>query len=560
MIGLFLKLLNMSITASWIVLAVLVLRICLRKAPKWISCVLWGVVALRLLLPFSVESVISLIPSAQVIPQDIIQSEIPAIHSAIPEVNHAVNPLFTGSLNPEGSLLEKGLSVASYVWLAGVGIMLLYSLFAYLKIRLQVQGSIRYEKNVYTCDYVDSPFILGIFLPKIYIPSGMEEGQLSYVLAHENAHLKRLDHWWKPLGFVLLAVYWFNPLLWLAYILLCRDIEMACDEKVIAGMDSADKRGYSEALIACSVHRRMIMVCPVAFGEVSVKSRIKSVLRYKKPAIWVALAALVVCILTAGCFLTNPVPCEHTYESNVVTAATCTEKGVQAYTCTKCDHMYTAYIDLQEHSYGENEVTLAATCMQPGTAQQSCTHCGAGKTVELAVTDHTPGEPYTVQEANCTAEGSRSATCALCAQVFVVETLPVNDVHDMQETMLRQPSCADPGEGVKTCTRCSHEEKLSYQTTAHNYRTGMMLPATCAAEGSEQKICTVCGHEIWTAIPTNGEHYWIRAFNGGSQCLRCGITKTTAGYSSNFSLLDGVVGDTTPDMPWLPSVDWDMDP
>lgn len=550
----------MSISASWIVLAVLLLRPLLQKAPKGIVCALWSVVALRLIWPFSFQSAISLIPSSQVIPQDIMTAQTPAIQSGIPAVNSAVNPLFTGALTPEKNLLETGLSIACYIWLAGVAVLLLCSLFTYLKLRFQVTKSIHHEKNVYICDEVDSPFILGTILPKIYIPSGMDAEQLTFVLAHENAHIKRLDHWWKPVGFGLLILYWFNPLLWVSYILLCRDIEMACDEKVIADLDHDGKRGYSEALIACSVHRRMVMACPVAFGEVSVKSRIKSVLSYKKPALWVAVIALLICIFVAGCFLTDPVPCEHTYESQITQPASCTERGVEEFTCTQCQHVYTAYIDLIAHTYGEEQITKAPTCTAVGSARQACTQCGAEKTVELAIIDHTPGEPYTVQEANCAEEGKRSATCTACAQVFVVEILPVNDVHDMKETVLRQPSCADPGEGVNTCSRCGHEEKISYQTTAHNYKIGLSLMATCATEGSEQKICTVCGHEIWTTTPTNGQHSWFHLYGSLYQCMRCGTTKTTASYSSNYSLLDGVVGDTTPAMPWLPSVDWDIDP
>ncbi len=546
MTQLFIKLLNMSITASWIVLAVMALRLFLRKAPKWISCILWSVVALRLILPFSVESIVSLVPSPEVIPQDIIQLETPAIHSAIPAINSAVNPLFTGYLTPEENLLEKGFSIASVIWTAGVGIMLLYSLFTYLRIRWQVLGSIRQEKNVYICDNVDSPFILGTVMPKIYIPSGMEESLQSYVLAHENAHIKRGDHWWKPLGFLLLTVYWFNPLLWAAYILLCRDIEMACDEKVIAGMDNAGKRGYSEALIACSIHRRMVMVCPLAFGEVSVKSRIKSVLRYKKPAFLLALAAIVVCIVTAGCFLTNPLPCAHTYESEVVTEATCTSRGITKHTCTQCQHMYTAYVDEVEHRYDQSVVTLAPTCTQQGSAQQTCTQCGATRTVKVALTPHTAGEPFFIQEANCIQEGKRSATCVHCSQVFVVEVLATNNVHNMTETVLREPTCIDPGEGVNTCTRCGISENLSYQKTDHNYVTQSYTGY------SSQKVCTVCNHKVSTTLPI--VVYPSNTIYSGNVY---GNAQTSTGSSRSVSVLDGVVGNTQPITPQLPSVRWD---
>ena len=548
----------MSIAASWIVLAVLLLRPLLRKAPKGIVCALWSVVALRLMWPFSFQSAISLIPSSQTIPQDIMTAQTPAIQSGIPAVNSAVNPLFTGALTPEKNLLESGLSIATYIWLSGVAVLLLCSLFTYLKLRFQVTKSIRHEKNVYICDEVDSPFILGTLLPKIYLPSGMDADQIAFVLAHENAHIKRLDHWWKPVGFALLALHWFNPLLWVSYILLCRDIEMACDEKVIADLDHDGKRGYSEALIACSIHRRMVMACPVAFGEVSVKSRIKSILRYKKPALWVAVIALLICIFVAGCFLTDPVLCEHTYESQITQAATCTERGVEKFTCTQCQHMYMAYVEMTEHIYGEEQITEAPTCTAIGSARQECTLCGAEKAVEVAMIAHTPGEPYTVQEPNCTEEGKRSATCATCAQVFVVEVLPVNDVHDMKETVLRQPTCADPGEGVNTCSRCGHEEKISYETLAHNYKTGLTLMATCIMDGSEEKVCTVCGKSIWTTLPKTNAHNWVTRWDGHLQCSFCGNVRLSPRYSSGSSLFGFSLANTTPQTPQLPSVRWDL--
>jgi len=554
MTQLFLKLLNMSITASWIVLAVIVIRILLRKAPKWISCILWSVVALRLILPFSVESIISLIPSPEVIPQNIIQMETPAIQSAIPVLNSAVNPLFTGYLTPVSSLLEKGLFLASVIWAVGLGIMLLYSFFTYLRIRWQVQGSIRHEKNIYICDDVDYPFILGIIAPRIYIPSGMEEARLVYVLAHENAHIKRLDHWWKPLGFLLLSVYWFNPLLWVAYIFLCRDIEMACDEKVIADMDSAGKRDYSEALIACSVRRQMVRACPLAFGGVSIKSRIKGVLYYRKPTVWIVLVALLICILTAGCFLTNPRPCDHTYQSKVRTESTCTEQGVMEYTCTQCEHMYTSLIDKLEHSFGQDKVILEPTCTQLGGAQQICAHCQLTKTVEVPMIAHTAGEPYSVKEPNCTEQGERTATCVHCTAVFQVEVLATNDVHDMKETVVREATCTEAGEGVNTCTRCEHSESIVYQAAGHNYETKMQIPATCTTEGSVQKVCSVCDKEIWNSVPKTDEHRWFDLWGGLRQCGLCGITQRTSGRSS-YSLLDGVTYTSRPPQLW-PSMQW----
>ncbi len=308
--AIFLRLLNMSITASWLVLAVIMLRFLLKKAPKFLTVALWAMVAVRLIFPFSIESIFSLIPSSEPIPQNIVYSSKPAINTGIDAFNSTVNPIISESLAPNpgdsANPLQIITAVAAVVWLIGIGVMLIYSLISYLYLRKKTRISLLYKDDIYFCDNIDTPFILGIFRPRIYLPSGMEADNTDYVIRHEKAHLKRKDHFWKPLGFALLSVYWFNPILWIAYILLCRDIELACDEKVIKDFDTHNKKGYSEALITCSVHRRTVMACPLAFGEVGVKSRIKSVLNYKKPTFWIIATALVACIALAVCFLTDP--------------------------------------------------------------------------------------------------------------------------------------------------------------------------------------------------------------------------------------------------------------
>ncbi len=324
---LFLKLLNMCINASWLVLAVVVLRLLLKKAPKWINCLLWGLVALRLVMPFSLESILSLIPSTEPIPQDIAISQTPTINTGIPIINNSVNPIITETFTPQIGAsvnpLQIVIYIASIIWVIGVAAMLIYGILSYALLYKKVRVSLLFRDNIYYCDNIDSPFILGIIKPKIYMPSGISEQQINYVIQHENAHLKRRDHFWKPLGFLLLTVYWFNPCLWVAYILLCRDIEKACDEKVIKNMDISDIKGYSAALLSCGANRKMIMACPVAFGEVGVKERINSILNYKKPAFWVVIVALVTSIAVAVCFLTNPkknadlsfLPLEFTFSS-----------------------------------------------------------------------------------------------------------------------------------------------------------------------------------------------------------------------------------------------------
>lgn len=306
----FIKVLNMSISAGWLILAVLLLRLLLKKAPKWISVMLWGIVGLRLVLPFSLQSVFSLIPSAEVVSPSIGYAQHPEINSGVSVLDNAVNPTLGTSLaaTPMNSVnpMQIVLFLGGIIWTVGIAILLLYGLISYLRLRRKVTEAIPYEKNTWLCDQVKTPFILGVFRPRIYLPSGLNEKETAYVLAHERAHLKRKDHLWKPLGFLLLTVYWFNPLVWVAYILLCRDIEAACDEKVISDMAMAEKKAYANALVSCSMQRRLILVCPLAFGEVGVKERVKGVLNYKKPAFWIIVAALIACAVIAVCFLTNP--------------------------------------------------------------------------------------------------------------------------------------------------------------------------------------------------------------------------------------------------------------
>ena len=311
MAAVFLKLLNLSISASWLVLVVLVLRFVWKRSPKWINVLLWGIVALRLMLPFSIESALSLIPSAETVSPAVVQFDpAPTITSGVSVIDNAVNPALsehfaaapTASVNP----LYVWTEIAGWVWLIGLGAMLLYALVSYLRLRRRVSVSLCVRENIYLCDAISSPFILGVVKPHIYLPSGLDEVQRQNVLAHEQAHLARRDHWWKPLGFALLAVYWFNPVLWLAYALLCRDIELACDERVIRTMDESAVKTYSTVLLACSMPRKAVITCPLAFGEVGVKERVRNALHYKKPAFWVVAASVAVCVVVAVCFLTNP--------------------------------------------------------------------------------------------------------------------------------------------------------------------------------------------------------------------------------------------------------------
>ncbi len=307
----FLNIVNMSISASWIVLAVLILRLLLKKAPKWITVLFWGIVAVRLICPFSIESVMSLIPSAETISPEIMMDNTPEINSGIPILNNTINPVINESFAPDPSAsanpLQILIPVLSVVWLVGIAVMFAYTVISYFRVKSKICTAVLLRDNIYQSENVVSPFVLGIIQPKIYLPFNINEQDMSHVIAHEQAHIRRKDHWWKPFGFLLLALHWFNPLVWLGYVLLCRDIELACDEKVIKELNTEQKADYSQALLTCSVNRRMIAACPLAFGEVGVKNRVKSVLNYKKPAFWIVLIAVVVSVVAAVCFLTNPI-------------------------------------------------------------------------------------------------------------------------------------------------------------------------------------------------------------------------------------------------------------
>ena len=307
---LFLKIINMSISASWLVLAVLILRFVLKKAPKWINVLLWGIVAIRLICPFSFESQLSLIPSAETIPLNIGMDSTPTINSGISAINNAVNPIISQSNTPMAGAsinpLQITIGIYEYIWIFGMIALALYTAISYWRLHRKVDTAVRYKDNIFQSENVSSPFVFGIIKPRIYLPFKMNGQDLEHVVAHEHAHIRRKDHWWKPLGFLLLTIHWFNPLMWMAYVLLCRDIELACDEKVIKELGNEQRGDYTQALVACSVNRRMIAACPLTFGEVGVKERVKSVMNYKKPALWVIIIAVIVCVGVAVCFLTNP--------------------------------------------------------------------------------------------------------------------------------------------------------------------------------------------------------------------------------------------------------------
>lgn len=306
----FLNIVNMSISTSWIVLAVMLLRLLLKKMPKWTMVLLWGIIAVRLICPFSIESAFSLIPSPQTINPEVALNP-PAIDSGVPIIDNVINPIIgeaTITFQPEKDLnfFQFIMPYFAGLWLVGIIALLIYTVVSYVRVKRKIGTAVLLRDNIFQSESVISPFVLGIIKPKTYLPFNMNEQDMEHVIAHEQAHIRRKDHWWKPLGFLILTLHCFNPLMWLGYILFCRDIELACDEKVVKEWSANQRADYSQALLACSVNRRRLTACPLAFGEVGVKDRIKSVLNYKKPAFWVISIAVTLSVVAAICFLTNP--------------------------------------------------------------------------------------------------------------------------------------------------------------------------------------------------------------------------------------------------------------
>lgn len=336
----FLAVAGMSANAGLLVLAILAVRLVTRRRmPKWGNCLLWGLVAVCLMCPVLPESVLSVRPQPG-------QAALPAaaaMETASPGAGITLTDL-------------------AWVWLVGMAAVLGWAAVSYLRLRRQVAASIRVGKQVYLCDDISSPFILGIFRPRVYLPSGLEGETLQSVLRHEGAHLRRRDHWWKPLGHLLVAVYWFHPLIWAAYVLLCRDIELACDERVVRDMDRAQRAAYSQALLDCAIpRRRRLVLCPLAFGEVGVRTRVKSVLRYRRPAVWLSAAAVLLCAALAVTFLTEP-----------KTAENAPAEKARTHNNDYVD--YFQRIQKKEAQQGrsvDNPVVIISTSMEPATGQIS---------------------------------------------------------------------------------------------------------------------------------------------------------------------------------------------
>lgn len=380
--NLFLKFINMSLAASWLVLAVLILRFVLTKAPKWVNVLLWGIVAIRLICPFSFESALSLIPSVETFPEQVISGPSFDVQTGIAPVDDRIND-YLGDRYFEGVTVPSNngnnvMTILTIVWIIGILLLVAYTIISYRRLHREIDTAVRYKDNIFRSENVSSPFVLGIVKPRIYLPFKLDGQNLEHVVAHEQAHIHRKDYWWKPLGFLLLMIYWFNPLMWLAYALLCRDIELACDEKVIKELDHEQRADYTKALVACSVRRPMISACPLAFGEVGVTERVRSVMNYKKPAFWVIIIAVIICVGVAVCFLTNPK--QDRYTLRIVVPAGSQEEFV--YSDEEVSAIRRSIKIWAGDGLGDTEVCLSPVS-ETTKAEYTATYLTHGKSVEF---------------------------------------------------------------------------------------------------------------------------------------------------------------------------------
>jgi len=306
---LFVTVFNMSLTASYVALVVIFIRMLLKKLPKVFSYMLWAVVWFRLVCPVSIESPLSLVPAESPIPYSIANSINPDLQFSVENIdnalNHSVNPSvpFADSI---ASLNKTGImELATAVWLIGIAVLLCYSISSYFKLSLRLSTATLYKENIYETDRINTPFVFGFIRPKIFIPTGLAQNELDYILKHEQVHIKRKDHIIKPLAFLAVVLHWFNPLIWYCFFLMSKDMEMSCDERVLIESKEDIRACYSNSLLSLSVKQSGILM-PLTFGESNVKARIKNVLNFKKPLLWKVFIAAILVAVVSVVLMTNP--------------------------------------------------------------------------------------------------------------------------------------------------------------------------------------------------------------------------------------------------------------
>lgn len=499
----FIKIVNMSVSASCIALAVMALRLFFKRVPKWIVCSAWALVALRLLMPFTVESYFSLVPDMEKI-----EEKIPVISfvSQGKSVSAGAETAASRASSPDV------VNILSIVWIVGMTLMIIYSLAIFLRIKLKTRVSIKIEDGVYICDLIPSPFLLGLFVPKIYIPSSTSKEERLFIVSHEKAHKKRGDFVWKPLGFLLLSVYWFNPLMWVAYVFLCRDIEYACDEKVVRTLGTDIKRQYSETLLKCSVTKRMLAACPVAFAEAGLKQRIKKILNYKRPAVWIVAIFAVITTVFAVCFLTDPKRTEQDGEEPAEVPVVLCADG---------------------HDFKVRSV-VEPTCATYGYTYLECSACGKTET-ELT-------EPFAheftsalVSPASCAHGDVTGFTCSACGYYYE-ETGDVTNEHDysISEVTL-EARCATAGERRISCSVCGDSYTEEIPETGHAFAGRKLISASCSDKVAEvQTFCGKCGFSYYEEIPIDGHSYLAATCSAPETCKLCGETRgAPLGHTKN---------------------------
>lgn len=374
MTAVFLKLLDMSVNAVWLIMAVFLLRLIFTKAPKSWRSALWGLVGFRLVFPFSIPNPLSPIPYVKpsaVVTPSVTPSEPSSILNDViisSESSEITENIVTDTATSSLSLTEILSLAVPVIWLVGVCGMLLYAIISYAHLYKLTKESVPSDKNFRLCDKIDSPFILGIFKPKIFLPSTITESSLSYVEAHELSHIKRLDHWRKLVAYVILSLHWFNPFVWVSYILFCRDTELACDEKATKNYEPFQKAGYTQALLYFSVPKNSLFICPFSFGESGIKTRIKSVLNYKKPAFWLILVSVIATVVVSVLFFSNPGKTQ-TEKKEEFDLDYAVSQAIKDYTMLMYDSSYTYpdFVPTESHFiYGkvtqDNQITVYLQC------------------------------------------------------------------------------------------------------------------------------------------------------------------------------------------------------
>lgn len=538
--------LQSGLFGSVIIVFILLARYFLKQAPRKYLCGLWVLAAIRLLIPFHVESQFSLQPQYDQ-PSFAIQATDPEEYPNVMPEWTPIEPGLETDMDPAPENENSASAPVDYLqmlcvaWIAvGIGLMI-YSAVSYGLLKSRVRDAVKFDGNILEADRIQGAFLLGYFKPRIYIPVGLSQRDRGFIVAHERVHLSRGDHWWKLIGFLCVCVHWYNPLVWIGYYYLCRDIEIACDEQVVRNMDLEQRKAYSFALLNCGKRLSGFMVCPVAFGEISLKQRIKMVLSYRRPGLWITVIAAVLVVFVAMCFLTTPVtddsgqPGEsaateptvsHVYDEGVVTKEpSCAEPGIRSYTCTVCGEVKTESIAVLSHAYDDGVEIHEPNCAEQGAVTYTCKVCGQTKTEGISTLNHTFAEQALTKAATCKEEGEITVTCTLCGFQQIVEKLPKTNTHTYENTVIRKPTCVDRGEGADICTLCGHSIPCDYELTDHTYGNAVVTKeATCTQKGQKTYTCSVCKVEYTKTIEKK-DHIWDDGpCNAPGTCTVCGTT------------------------------------